>query len=83
MSETFYFVAFVGEGQQEITVIDLGHSVSYERDDWAVVNDEDFHDHLEAIAYAKALAAQHGLKYRRFESRYNSSLNEKMVLTLD
>lgn len=81
MSDTFYFIAFVDKGET-ITVIDLGHSVSYERDEWSVVNDEDFSDHLEAIAYARALAEKHGLKYRRFESRYNSELNERLILTL-
>lgn len=81
MSDTFYFVAFVDKGET-LTVIDLAHSVDYERDDWAVVNDENFSDHLEAIEYARALATQHGLKYRRFDSRYDSSLNEKLTLTL-
>ena len=81
MSDTFYFVAFVDKGEA-LTVIDLGHSVSYERDEWSVANDENFHGHLEAIAYARALAEKHGLKYRRFESRYDKSLNERMNLTL-
>lgn len=81
MSETFYFVAYVDKGET-LTVIDLAHCVDYERDEWSVVNDENFHDHLEAIAYARALAAQEGLKYRPFDSRYDSSLNEKLHLTL-
>lgn len=82
MSDTFYFVAYV-EKRETLTVIDLAYSVDYERDDWDVVNDENFTDPLEAIAYARALAKQHGLKYRLFDSRYHSSLSEKLQLTLD
>lgn len=62
VSSTFYFPAYVGKGRQEITVIDLGYNVDYERDEFAAVNDLNFKSHLEAILYARALAAQNGLK---------------------
>lgn len=82
MSSTFYFLTYVGKDRQEVTVIDLGYNVDYERDEFAAVNDLNFENHLEAIIYARALAIQNGLKYRLFESRYNSSLDEKLILRL-
>ncbi|MBI6883075.1 hypothetical protein [Pseudomonas putida] len=83
MSDTFYFVAFADRERKSVHVIDLGHSVSYERDEFAAVNDEDFSTLEEAIAHAKALAEKYKLGYKPFQSRYNSSLNERLVLTLD
>ena len=76
MSDTFYFVAFKGTDESTLLVIDLGHSVSYERGEWNVVDEENFHDRDEAIAHARGLAAGNGLKYQPFESRYDKSLNE-------
>ncbi|MHD0644115.1 hypothetical protein ACYPKM_00595 [Pseudomonas aeruginosa] len=77
-----YFIVFSDAERRSITVIDLQESVSYERNDWATVNEENFSTHLEAIAYARALAAKYGLRYELFESRYNRELNEEVALTL-
>lgn len=76
MSETFYFVAFNGLDETTLLVIDLAHVVDYERDEWNVVDQVNFDDRDEAIAHARGLAEGNGLKYKTFESRYNSSLNE-------
>jgi len=77
-----YFVAFV-ENRTKLTVIDLSSAVSYERNDWDVVNDEVFYDRDEAIKYARALAKKYNLEYKLFDSRYNSELSERLTLTLD
>lgn len=79
---TFYFVVFV-HNNSALTVIDLSHSASYERSDWAAVNDKNFHDRDEVILYARKLATKYKLKYEPFRSRYNSALNERNILTLD
>lgn len=80
MSDTFYFVAF--SDKTTLIVIDLDHCVSYERDDWSVVDEENFTTPEEAIAHARNLAIVNGLNYEPFESRYNKSLNEpKLSLT--
>ncbi|WP_338924530.1 hypothetical protein V0M98_33485 (plasmid) [Pseudomonas silesiensis] len=76
MSDTFYFVALKGSDESTLLVIDLALAVAYERDQWKVVDDEDFYDLDEAIAHARGLAARNGLKYQPFESRYESSLDE-------
>lgn len=75
MSDTFYFVAMVEKGTA-LTVIDLAHCVDYERDEWWVVDNENFNTPAEAINHAKRLASLNGLKYNRFDSRYDSSLSE-------
>lgn len=78
--DTFYFIAYV-QNRQALTVIDLAYVVDYERRDWDIVNDEIFKDRDEAIFYARRLAQNYGLGYRLFESRYDESLNEHLVLT--
>lgn len=83
MNDTFYFIIFTSRDRSSIKVIDLACIVDYQRNDWLAVNDENFIDPTKAIEYAKALAKQHGLVYETFESRYDSSLNEKIFLTLD
>ena len=75
MSDTFYFVALV-DNRTALTVIDLAHCVDYERDDWCVVDNENFDNPQEAIAHAKRLADLNGLGYNSFDSRYNESLSE-------
>ncbi|WOF81461.1 hypothetical protein P5704_026555 (plasmid) [Pseudomonas sp. FeN3W] len=79
----FYFVSFKGMDRTTITVIDLDHCVSYERDEFSPVNDQNFSDHLDAIEHAKALACKYNLNYAPFVSRYRSELNETNLLTLD
>ena len=76
MSDTFYFVIFTDASEQTLSVIDLAYCVDYERWDWNCVDGEDFNDLSEAIIHAKSLASKYGRKYRRFESRYDSNLNE-------
>lgn len=83
MNDTFYFIIYTSRDRSSIKVIDLARIVDYQRNDWLAVNDENFNDPTMAIEYAKALAKQHGLVYEAFESRYDSSLNEKLFLTLD
>jgi hypothetical protein len=82
VSDTFYFVAFADEKSSVLTVIDLENIVSYERNHWSVVDEENFTDRDKAIAHARALATVNGLTYEPFESRYDKSLNEpKLSLT--
>lgn len=82
-SEFIYFVVHPYSTRQTLTVVDLQDCVSYERDEWRTVSNQDFDNHLEAIAHAKALAAKYGMRYEPFESRYNSDLNECLNLNLD
>ncbi|MEF1338960.1 hypothetical protein REH81_19630 [Vibrio rotiferianus] len=84
-NETFYFLAYPGGDHKKITVIDLGFSVEYQRNDWANVNDETYYDHEKAITDARKLADKFGLEYVPFDSRYNSDLSEPKhpQLTLD
>lgn len=79
----FYFVSFKAHDRTTITVIDLDHCASYERDEFSPVNDRDFDDHREAIEHAKALACKYNLNYAPFVSRHRSELNETNLLTLD
>ena len=44
----FYFVAYM-KGKTKITVIDLSYVVSWERKDWAVVNEKTFTEAEDAI----------------------------------
>lgn len=81
-TNTFYFVAFI-DNKEALTVIDLDHAVSYQRSDWNVVNDENFYVRDEAIEYARKLADKYNLRYELFDSRYDSSLSEREILTLD
>jgi hypothetical protein len=80
--EIFYFVTYAKK-KTALTVTDLSEAVSYERDEFAFVNDQNFYTPGEAIEHAKALAAKYNLGYEPFESRYNSSLSETNNLTLD
>lgn len=81
-NDTFYFIAYVNN-RKAVTVIDLAYVVDYERRDWDIVNEETFEDRDEAIFYARRLAEKYGLEYQLFESRYDESLNEYLVLTPD
>lgn len=78
-TENFYFIAWPKGDRSSITVIDLAHSVDYEREDWATVNDLNFSTPDEAITYARGLAEKFGLRYELFESRYNQDLNEEPI----
>ena len=72
---TFYFVIYTNN-RQNVTVIDLSYSASYERDDWDCY-DENIYELDEAIGYARSIAKRLSLKYDVFESRYDSTLDEK------
>lgn len=74
--DTFYFIMHPCGDKTKIQVCDLSHVVSYQRSDWACVNDRNFSERDEAIAYARALAVKYEFTYVPFESRYDSSLNE-------
>lgn len=76
-----YFIIY-RKDRAALTVIDLHPSVSYERDEWDCANDENFGSPEEAIEYCRALAEKHNLEYEPFESRYDSSTNEKIQITL-
>ena len=80
MSDTFYFVAEIKLRNEDpaITVIDLGHNVDYQRNDWGVVNDINYDTPSPAIAFAKAYARKHNLPYVLFVSRYDTSTSEKV-----
>lgn len=73
----FYFIVYSGGDESVLTVIDLSNVASYERDQFSPVNEDNYYELAEAINDAKALAKKYSLRYERFESRYNSELNEK------
>lgn len=73
---TFFFVAHGDREKTTVTVIDLHHSVNYERDEFAVIDDVNFRTAPAAIKYAKEVAKLNGLKYQPFESRYYSKFQE-------
>jgi len=69
-----YFLAYVNK-RAALTVIELSHVVSYERDEFDAVDDNDYHNPIEAIYAAKAMikrAASRGisLSYDNYSSRY-------------
>lgn len=74
--DVFYFIAYPKGDTSKVTVIDLSYAVSYERGDWATVNDKDFTEHTDAIEHCRALAAKYNLEYVPFDSRYNEELSE-------
>lgn len=75
MSDTFYFLAYCDE-RASVTVIEMAHSVDYQRNDYDFVNDRNHDNRNEAVIYGRDFADRHNLKYKLFESRYDSSLNE-------
>lgn len=79
--DLFFFVIYKKD-TNALTVIDMQFNVSYEREDFPVVNNETFTELSAAISYAKKLAAQEGFEYEPFRSRYSSALNEMMDLKL-
>lgn len=82
MSESndfIYFVVFADKECETLTVIDLQRCVDYEREDWNCIDNMNFQSHTDACEYARAVAKANNLKYRPFESRYNSMLNEPKI----
>jgi negative regulator of genetic competence, sporulation and motility len=71
-----YFAVHPRSDKSEITVVDLQSDMSYEKDDWTVVDPFEFTTRDEAIKHAIQLATEHGLTYRLFRSRYNSRMSE-------
>ncbi len=69
----FYFLCFPVGDTTKITVIDLMNCVSYERDEFACVNDIDFYDKDEAITYARKLCDKYNKTYIPFDSRYGNA----------
>jgi hypothetical protein len=67
-----FFLVFPGGDRSKITVIDLMHCVSYERNDWENVNDNTYYNRDEAIKSARDIADRYGLEYMPFESRYDN-----------
>lgn len=72
----FYFLAYTNN-KQAITVIDLNWSVSYEMDEWNLVEsiDDKYMELDEAISIAKNIADNKGIEYLEFDSRYHNELN--------
>ena len=81
-SETFFFIAYIGN-KSTITVIDLSHSVSYQKNEWDVAVDRTFDNPKAACDYARAIAAKYELEYAPFDSRYGDDYKDMMYLTLD
>ena len=77
MYETMYFAA--RSGDNEITVIDLQSSLSYQREDWGVLNDVNLYNSKDAIEYTRDLAKRNGLKYKPFNSRYGEVTNDHHI----
>jgi len=76
-----YFLCYPKGDRSKITVIDLHPLVSYERDDWINVNDSTFSTAEEAIKEGRKIAKKYNLTYEMFESRYNESTSEKLILS--
>lgn len=85
MSEekNFYFIVYPKGDKTRIRVIDLSPSNGHEKNDYALVNEINFYDHLEAISYARQLAEKFKLEYEMFSSDYDDSKNEYYDLTDD
>ena len=81
-SETFFFIAYDGN-RNTIKVIDLAHSVSYQRRDWSIAVDRDFDNPRSACDYARAVAIKYNLNYTPFDSQYGDDYIDAMYLTLE
>ena len=65
-----YFLAFPQGHKSKITVIDIIDIMSYERNEFANVNDNTYTTLKDAIDAGKDIARRYGLTYVPFESRY-------------
>lgn len=79
-SDTFYFLCHPCGDRTKITVVDLGHNVSYQKNDWDVVNSNEFDNAKDAIMYGKRLAIKYRLEYQPFESRYGEEVEDGLYL---
>jgi hypothetical protein len=80
--DTFFFLAFCSHDELDpktkcVTVIDLGHNVSYQRHDWNQVDEVNYDNLQDALVAARAFANAHALPYILFDSRYDSSTSEE------
>jgi hypothetical protein len=81
--KNFYFIVHPKGDRSRLKVIDLSPSNSHEKSDYALVNEKNFYDHLEAISYARNLAKKFKLEYDMFKSSYDDDKNEYHDLTDD
>jgi enolase len=70
--ELFYFLCHPRGDKSVVCVIDLQTCLSYEKSDYALVNDLEWYDRDEAIDYARKLCIKYNLTYEPFESRYDN-----------
>lgn len=83
MEDVFYFIAQLPRAAMPtLTVIDLSYACAYERDEFRAINNTDYTSLDQAIQDARKLAAQEGMAYQRFESRYHDSLNEALTVKM-
>ncbi len=76
--ELFYFLCHPGGDESKVEVIDMQLNLSYEKYEYALVNDIVWYDDVnEAIDYAKKLCIKYDLTYIRFESRYSNYGEDK------
>lgn len=77
-SDVFYFLCLVKDDNEEfrIGVVDLSHAVSYKRNDYRTVDEENYSDLREAINEAHRFAKENNLPYEPFTSRYHSETSE-------
>lgn len=65
-----YFLAFPQGDMSKITVIDIMDIMSYERSEFANVNENTYYKLKDAIEAGRDIARRHNLTYIPFESRY-------------
>jgi hypothetical protein len=73
MNEYIYFICFYRDSERSaITVVDLQQDMSYEKQDFAIVNENEYDTREEAIESARDIAKRHNLQYIPFVSRYRN-----------
>lgn len=75
--DVFYFLVHPFGELNRVQVVDLSYCNKFRRDDYYIVNSEDFEDQDTAIKYAKALAKKHNLTYEPFVPNYYCSTPEE------
>jgi hypothetical protein len=78
----FYFLCYPSGDRTRITVIDEFESSRYEKNDYALVNDLEWDNSENAIAYGRTLAEKYNLIYEPFKPRCGNINNEDSYLYL-
>lgn len=75
--DVFYFLVHPFGNKKQVQVVDLSYCNKFRRDDYYIVNSEDFENQEDAIKYAKALAEKYDLTYKPFVPNHHCSTSEE------